>query len=512
MFGLLIVANMYGQDETLEDWYNLSLSRDSVYGVGVDAAYEFIGDRELKTVIVAVIDDGVDIAHPDLEGKIWTNADEVVDNGVDDDGNGYIDDVHGWNFLGNPDGQNIKYETLEITRLYRRYNKLFQGVDTVNLPKGMEDKYEQYKEIKREFDKKYGEINDQFAEYAQLASLYKGAFAYMQEKTGKENPTFNDILDYEATDDEEKQVKQFVLMAENEGLTDYLESGKDYFERSIEYNYNTEFNPRDIVNEAEAKELGTGYGNNMVAAEDPGHGTHVSGIIAAIRNNEIGVDGIAVNAVIMPVRAIPAGDERDKDVALAIRYAADNGAKVMNLSFGKAYSPNKELVYDAIEYALDKDVLIVHAAGNEGLDNDKERKYPDGTLGKKKSARGWITVGANTPYGDTAFVAPFSNVGKKGVDILAPGSEILSLAVDGGVASQSGTSMAAPVVAGVAAVLRGAYPDYSAPKIAKLIQKSMNANKNAVVNRSGENVKLKKIIRNPGVPDLRTALEKEGLD
>ncbi|MCA1762331.1 MAG: S8 family serine peptidase, partial [Flavobacteriales bacterium] len=459
-----------------------------------------------------VIDDGVDIDHPDLEGKIWLNTDEIPDNGVDDDHNGYIDDVNGWNFLGNPEGENIKYETLEITRLYRQYAEMFDGVDTVNVPKELEDEYREYEKILAEFDREYSEINDQFAEYAQLASLYKGAVSYMQEKTGRDNPSIQDIIEYEATDKEEEQVKQFVLMAEQEGLTEYLDSGKDYFERSIEYNYNTEFDPRDIVNEAEAAEKNTGYGNNMVSAEDPGHGTHVSGIIAAVRNNDLGVDGIASNAIIMPIRAIPAGDERDKDVALAIRYAADNGAKVMNLSFGKAFSPEKQLVYDAIEYALEKDVLIVHAAGNEGSNNDESRKYPDGTLGKKKSVKGWITVGANTPYGDTAFVAGFSNLGRKGVDILAPGSEILSLSVGEGVESQSGTSMAAPVIAGMAAVLRGAYPDYSAHKIAKLIHKSINSKKNSVIKRDGEEVKLKKVVRYPGVPDLKKALEKKGLD
>jgi subtilisin family serine protease len=210
----------------------------------------------------------------------------------------------------------------------------------------------------------------------------------------------------------------------------------------------------------------------------------------------------------MPIRTVPGGDERDEDVALAIRYAVDNGAKVINMSFGKSYSPNKELVYDAMEYAQDNDVLMVHAAGNDGTNNDEEGNYPDGTMGKRKSTNGFITVAANSTEPDSAFITGFSNYGNKGVDILAPGMGILSLKPDSATKIASGTSMAAPVVSGVATVLRGAYPELSAKKINKLIVKTLNEYKNLMVSTGDEKQKLKKVVRYPGIPSLYKALER----
>jgi subtilisin family serine protease len=489
------------------DWYNLDYAKDSVIGVSVNQAYETIDVSTLQPVVVAVIDDGVDIKHPDFVGRIWTNEGETAGNGIDDDGNGYIDDVHGWNFLGNPSGENVSFETLEITRLYRDYRNRFEGSEPASLSKAEQKEYALYLKYKEEYDAEVSAIEEEFAQFAQLSAMYGGAFAYMQEKLGREELTLNDLLEFRPADEDEGQVVRFLMIAEQQGLPDYLESGSAYFERALEYNYNLDFDPRSMVNVDEAKAANTGYGNHMVDAEDPEHGTHVAGIIGAVRTNKTGVDGIAANAVIMPIRAIPGGDERDEDVALAIRYAADNGARVVNMSFGKAYSPRSELVFEAIKYAAEKDVLLIHAAGNDGSNNDKVQNFPDGTLGKNKTYANYITVAASGPFADSTLLAGFSNYGRKKVDVMAPGVEIESLKPEGQMASNSGTSMAAPVVTGIAVLLRGLYPELSAKEIKKIITSSTQPFDDHVVITDEGALPLKKLLRNPGIVSSTGAID-----
>lgn len=488
------------------DWFNLSPEQNDVYGISVNEAYKYFNDLELQPVIVAVIDDGVDISHPDLEGKLWKNSNEIPDNGIDDDGNGYIDDVYGWNYLGNPNGENIEHENVEIVRLYRPLKERFENVNPESVSKADKSAYKEYLAYKEAYEEKINELNEEYSQYAQLAALYQGATAYMKEQLKTEDLTINDLLMYEPESEDDGQVRDFLVMAEQEGLNQYLLDNDSYFESSIKYHYNIDYNPRSIVNEDWAAQNNTAYGNNMVWAGEPDHGTHVAGIIGAVRHNDDGMNGIAKNARIMSLRVVPDGDERDKDIALAIRYAVDNGAKVINMSFGKDYSPNEELVHSAVKYASANDVLLIHAAGNDAENNDKIGNYPDGTLGKRKSYDNWITVGASGPLRDTTFIAEFSNYGKKSVDILAPGVEILSLVSGGGVDSYSGTSMAAPVVSGLATVLRGAYPNISAKEIKKIILQSADIDKKLRVAFIGDDLKLKKLIRNPGTPSLFMAL------
>lgn len=505
VLGSFLLATVASFPQT-GDWYNLDFSKDSVAGISANKIYTIVDKDKIRPVIVAVIDDGVDINHPDLEGRIWVNEKEIPENGIDDDGNGYIDDVNGWNFLGNPNGENVKHETLEITRLYRDYKARFENVDANNVPRSDKKEYAKYLKYKSEYEERVAPIEAEFAEFAQLTAMYNGAYAYMIERTGKEELSIQDLTEYTPTDEDEKQIINFLVLAERENLNGYLEDGSTYFERSLKYNYNLEFNPRGIVNVKEAMEANTGYGNNMVWAVNPDHGTHVSGIIAAVRGNNIGVDGVASNAVIMPIRAVPGGDERDEDVALAIRYAVDNGAKVVNMSFGKAYSPNRELVFDAIRYAQSKDVLLIHAAGNDAANNDEVQNFPDGTLGKRKTASNVITVGASGPQADSTLLAGFSNFGKKKVDVLAPGVEIESLVPEGGTKANSGTSMAAPVVSGLAALIRGLYPELSASEVKDIILKSASRYGDVLVNAMDESTPLKKVVRNPGVVSAEKAV------
>jgi subtilisin family serine protease len=492
--GLIGFTTVLAQPKT--DWFNEEFKKSEIAGAEVNAALELVGDRALTTVIVAVIDDGVDIYHEDFEGKIWVNTDEIAGNGIDDDGNGYIDDVNGWNYMGNPEGENIKYETLEITRLYRTYDARFNETDPSSLDKNEKKEYEKYLRYKTAFEEALAEVEGQFQEYAQLAALYQGAQGYFAENTESEEYTIEAIESWEPEDGDGQQVKAFLLMAEKEGLGEYIKDGGEYFESQLEYNLNLDFDPRPLVNE---KEFPNSYGNNMVWAESPDHGTHVAGIIAAKRGNDSGIDGIAPNALIMPLRAVPGGDERDKDIALAIRYAVDNGAKVINMSFGKGYSPEKELVEDAIKYAMKNDVLLIHAAGNDAVDNDLVTNYPDGTLGRKKSAKTLLTIAAANYDPADGVLAEFSNFGKSSVDLLAPGVDILSLAPENGVKSQSGTSMAAPVVSGIAALIRGLDPSLSAKKVKKLLIKSANNTAGAPFSQELDLSDVSEVLRNPSV-------------
>jgi len=500
---LLFFFSISIQAQEKTDWFNLSFTEGKTAGAEVNDALRLIGGRPLDTIIVAVIDDGVDIYHEDFEGKIWTNSGEIPDNGVDDDGNGYIDDVHGWNYLGNPQGENIKHETLELTRLFRKYNSQFEGRDAESIPKDETKAYEKYLSYKAAFEEELKAIEAQFSEYAQLAALYDGAQSFYRSEAGKDTIEARDIAEWKPESQDGEQVKSFLLLAEREGLSDYLEDGDEYFTAYLEYNLNVDFDPRPLVNE---DELAVGYGNEMVWAEDPSHGTHVAGIIAAVRSNDKGIDGIAPNAVIMPIRAVPGGDERDKDIALAIRYAVDNGAKIINMSFGKGYSPQVELVFDAIAYAEKNDVLLIHAAGNDASDNDEVKNYPDGTIGKRKSAKTFITVAAGGFAVDDSYLADFSNYGKKSVDIIAPGVEINSLAPGDKTKSQSGTSMAAPVVSGVAALVWGLDPGMSAKKLKKLLLKSATELDEHSVIVNEEYSPLSEYLRNPGAVSALNAV------
>jgi subtilisin family serine protease len=496
-----LVFSLQAQLKT--DWFNEEFNRENGGGIAADAAAELLQKKELQPVIVAVIDDGVDIEHPDLQGKIWVNEDEIPSNGKDDDGNGFIDDVHGWNFLGNPDGDNVKYETLEITRLYRQYATRFEGKSAESINKDERKEYRRFLAYKSDFDARVTEVKTEFSEFARLAAMYRGAQGYVLERLDADSLTPQALDSFQPETDDDLQVKNFLLLAEREGLESYLVDGEEYFTRYLEYNLNPDYDPRGMVNESEMPE---GYGNSQVDAESPEHGTHVAGIIAAVRDNGVGIDGIANNAVIMPIRAVPAGDERDKDIARAIRYAVDNGAKIINTSFGKSYSPERELVFEAMRHASKNDVLIIHAAGNDGSDNDVEINYPDGTMGKKKTAINWLTVAAINYRTDSTFLADFSNYGRRSVDILAPGVEIRSLTPDAGTKSQSGTSMAAPVVSGVAALIRGLDPDLSAKKVKKLLIQSGIPAGEVGIERDGRSLKLEDAVRNPVVVSAENAV------
>ena len=444
-------------EKDLQRWSHLDLAKDTVPGMSVDRAYkEILKTRKPSKVIVAVIDSGIDIEHEDLKSVVWKNPKEIVGNKKDDDNNGYIDDIHGWNFLGESDN-----EQLEMTRIVKKGN----------------DGSEQFKNASAELEKKKAELAPQ----KQQVDMILAADKAIREHLKKPNFTLEDVKAMQTTDPALVQYKgmftQILSATPKSEFDAQIEEFKNYVYDQLNYNLNTEFNGRKLVGDNPNDLNDKKYGNNNVIGpkkESAKHGTHVAGIIAQVRENKLGGDGVASNVVnIMAVRAVPNGDEYDKDIALAIRYAVDNGAKVINGSFGKSFSPNKQWVYDAIKYAADKDVLFVHAAGNDAEDIDISPNFPNDADGSQPEfADNVLTIGAlNFEYGSN-LMANFSNYGKINVDIFAPGVQIYATTPNNTYEFLAGTSMASPNVAGVAALVRSYFPTLSASQVKNIIMDS----------------------------------------
>ena len=471
-----------------KNWGAKDLITDTIPGMSVDKAYaEILNKRKGETTIVAVIDSGVDIEHEDLKNVIWTNEDEIPGNGIDDDNNGYVDDIHGWNFLGDIVGENMEY-----VRYMKKLGPKFEGKTEASISATDRADFVLYQKAKAEYEKEYQQAMANKAQYEQILQQVRPAHAAMAKKLGKEDYTKEDLADIKSPTAAEQQQIPMLTQMLNFGDTvpdviHQLEDGIAYFGGRLDTHFNLEKDFRTVLGDNPDDINDTNYGNNDVDGpdvkkEDAMHGTHVAGIIAAQRNNGIGMDGVANNVEIMVLRAVPDGDEYDKDIALAIRYAADNGAKVINTSFGKYYSPHPEWVWDAIKYAASKDVLIVNAAGNEGLDLDGTQVYPNDQEGTgAEIANNFITIGAlNFKYG-SEVVANFSNYGKANVDVFAPGVKIWSTTPLNTYEYQQGTSMAAPAVSGVAAVIRSYYPKLSAAQVKQILMDSGLSSKSPVV-------------------------------
>lgn len=466
------------QEEAPQNWWNLDLTTHSFPGVSADKAQEYLKGKKGQQVVVAVIDSGVDIMHEDLKDIIWTNTDEIPNNRKDDDNNGYIDDVHGWNFIGGADGQNVNYENLEIVRIYNKLAKKYANRNFDGLPKDEKKEYKLMEEYKATIDEKREQWAPQLAQIGPMFDMAESAVKAIGKKP--EDITAGDV---EKLDDSKFGPFKGIaarFMAEQDFNTFYeeIKSYVEYMKGQVEYNYNPDFDARSIVGDDPSNLNDRNYGNNDVKGPDSSHGTHVSGIIAAVRGNGIGVDGVGgENIRIMSIRTVPNGDERDKDVANAIRYAVDNGASVINMSFGKGQSPYKEAVDEAIKYAEKNDVLLVHAAGNDGKMLTLTNNYPNDVFLKKgflkpKASKIWLEVGASSnDYGD-GLAAGFSNYNKNYVDVFAPGKDIYSTTPENNYASFNGTSMAAPMVAGVAALVRSYFPDLSAEQVREIIMAS----------------------------------------
>ena len=445
-------------------------------GIALHQAYSLLDStaRSPKKVVVAIIDSGSDVDHEDLKETIWINEDEVVGNMLDDDANGYVDDVFGWNFIGGQDSSHVNYDTYELTRVYMKGLELFSVFDTLtNIPDSLTDEYLQFKDIEEEFEAERSSLESELIQIKQLQQNIESILFFLGE-TSLDSVEVNNYLSDEIEPSMQMQeALGFVALLQDNGINEQLID--EYIEQigvQLEYGYNISFDPRSIVGDDYEDLDNRFYGNSDVKGPDYDHGTHVAGIIAANRDNNIGAIGIT-QVELMIIRAVPNGDERDKDVANAIRYAVDNGADVINMSFGKSYSPELFYVQQAIEYAAQNEVLMVHAAGNDGANIDSVANYPSPIISHGSSSPYLITVGASGWQGVNELAASFSNYGASTVDLFAPGVDIYSTMPNQEYELSNGTSMAAPVVSGVFALLMQYFPEYSPLEIKEIIVSSV---------------------------------------
>ena len=522
IFATSVVAQT-SKKEAPKGWHLMDKEKSGFYGVSIDKAYDFAKSKNLKskTVIVAVIDSGIDTLHEDLKPILWVNKKEIPNNNIDDDKNGYTDDVHGWNFIGGKDGRNVKENSLEVNRVYHMYKSKYEG-KTINENELNAADLEEYTMWKKAEKKTMGsqEGGADVVIMKKFLANTKKADSTLKVAMGKEIYTGTELDAYTTKNDAEKKAKVNLLglMKGNNQMEatnkEFITGFEDYVsgeERKQEAKTKAPFDYRgDIVKDNPTDFNDKNYGNKDIMAATSFHGTHCSGIIGAIRGNGKGVDGVASDVRIMTIRAVPDGDEHDKDVALAIRYAVDNGAQIISMSFGKDFSPRKDWVDDAVKYAESKDVLLVHAAGNDAKDVDTDDNFPSALFKDGKyRPNNYITVGASGDPTNGGLTASFSNYGKNEVDVFAPGVQIYS-SVPGGntYGNASGTSMACPLVAGIAALTLQYYPNLSAKQLKYVIEKSaIQPDKKVMKPGSDEKVNLSDLSKTGGIANAYEALK-----
>lgn len=459
------------------DWFLRDPQQDSVQGMSVEKTYAtLLKGQPAHEIVVAVIDTGIDIDHEDLKDVIWTNPGEIAGNNIDDDKNGYIDDVHGWNFIGGKNG-NVNHDTDDLTREFIRLDKKFGNVQGGKVGKKQASEYEEYLKIKEKFERSKSANEQQYNWYAGIYRNMKQSIDTLKSLAKVDTLKADDVKNFETSDPNLLFAKGFLMQiyrnaGEEADLNEYLKEVKEEVDRlgvTLNFGYNVNYDSRKIVGDHYDNVYEKYYGNNDVKGPDM-HGSHVAGIIGANRNNNIGIKGIADHAKLMVLRVVPgSGDERDKDIANAIIYAVDNGARIINMSFGKKFSPEKEAVDRAVRYAEQKNVLLVHAAGNEGANLDAEKNFPTRFYLNGREAKNWVEVGATAAGTGKDFVADFSNYGRKSVSFFAPGVHIYSCEPNNSYESHDGTSMASPCAAGVAALVMSYFPELTATQVREVL-------------------------------------------
>lgn len=474
MVALLVFTSSFAQ----KNWHLKNINDDGYAGISLDKAYKLLKDNNRKStsVIVAILDSGVDTTHEDLKPFLWVNPDEIPNNGIDDDHNGYVDDIHGWNFLGNAKGKNIDGETLELTREFVRLSKYFANKDTNNMTAQDKNNWTYFKKVRADFESQLAEKKNEVAMLQSILEKAKKTTTALKTYLKSDTITKDDVAKLKNSENDTiKNYAKFYdkMLKNNFSLTEFNNQINNT-KKELETELNPQCNVRAIVGDNPTDKNDSIYGNPDVTGPSCGHGTFVAGIVGADRNNKNDAYGIADNVKLMILRIVPGGDERDKDVANAIKYAANKGARIINMSFGKSYSPEKYMVDEAIKLAAKKQVLMVHAAGNEGEDNDIITHYPtpNDSLGKLLTPF-WLDVGASNIKADEYLAAPFSNYGQKTVHLFAPGVKIFSISPNHHFQSSNGTSAACPVVTGVAALIMSYFPNLSTAEVKEILLKSV---------------------------------------
>ncbi len=470
-------------EESPANWQLLDESTDHIAGISAERGMRELlaGKAPKKTIVVAIIDNGIDTLHADLRANLWVNPKEIAGNGKDDDNNGFVDDVHGWNFIGGRDGKDVRWDTFEVTRQYAACH----GQAATSSQPPITDAA-RCKQIDSDYEKQKGDLQKNVDTYRQIDGVMKQIIPLLKRAAGTDSLTPARVRALNPTNADLVRARQIYLDLAAQGATPaVIEDGLVSLEGQLKYALNPEYNPRTIVGDNYTDTNERRYGNSDLMGPEAKHGTHVAGIIGAIRGNGVGIDGIAPAVKFMMIRTVPDGDERDKDVANAIRYAAENGAQIISMSFGKAYSPYKAAVDEAVKFADSRGVLMVHAAGNDGADLSKTKSYPSPVYLDGGHPQNWIEVGASSWKGGDSLAAPFSNYGKEQVDVFAPGVDILSSIPGNKYERDSGTSMAAPVVSGLAALLLSYYPNLTASDLKKIIMSSVSRHADQMVLRPG---------------------------
>ncbi|WP_008586630.1 S8 family serine peptidase [Niabella soli] len=462
----------------IKNWHYLDFAKDGYHGISLNQAYELLKGRKSEPVIVAVIDSGIDTLQPDLKPVLWHNPREIPNNKKDDDGDGLVDDYYGWNYLGAPNGENLSVSISDDWRTYHRFKKQFEGKDSAQIPKEQQWQYREWKRAHQKLTHSYDNASKIIDNLRTNWDIANRSDTILREMLHKEVFTAKDLDTFHATPAAQQLVSMWkeIFAGRQVNNIELLKGFGDFKKEQEDNLIKLTTAPKPYRDEL-LKDNGyditkVKYGNNNLTGFSGYHGTSVSSVIGAVRNNGIGIDGIADNARIMMIRGILGKDEYDKDVAVSIRYAVDHGAKVINMSFGKSVSPDKKWVDEAIQYALSKDVVLVHAAGNDATDNDTDDNYPSSHTIEGTPLPNIIQVGASGDASVGGIVAAFSNYGKKTVDVFAPGVDINCAIAGNGTQLASGTSLASPVVAGIAALLRSYFPSLKAAEIVDIIKRS----------------------------------------
>lgn len=479
----LSTASGFAQEGPAEPsrlWFRDHPAQVTWPGVSVDHALQNLlqGRTPSRPVIVAIIDSGVDVEHDALRNHLWTNPGEIPGNGVDDDGNGYVDDVHGWNFIGGADGQNVVHDSYEVAREFARLRTRYTLPDTLALTAAQRDTLRYFEQVRDELSRRRAEGLQALPNITRYLQVAEEAYELVRSRVG-ERPITIEVLSEQMQTSSDQRLGALMNLYMNDLDLDDLRQYVSTLRTQVNYHFNPAFDPRDIVGDDPNNLDERHYGNADVIGPDAEHGTHVAGLVAAQVAGEAPI-GIAAGMVrIMAIRAVPDGDERDKDVANAIRYAVDNGAHIINMSFGKGYSPHRETVEAAVRYAEERGVLLVHAAGNSAQNIDENSNFPTPFYADGTRAPHWIEVGAAT--WDGSLAASFSNYGARTVDLFAPGDYMYSPVPGQQYAFLQGTSMAAPVVSGVAALVWAHYPNLTAAQLREVLMASVTSFRDATI-------------------------------